>query len=338
MTAKKESIINNVCDQVANTNIVKFLTYNVANCHADKNMQNNNLQDCHYIVICLQECNPSVDYTDVFKNMLSWKPSIRFKLVGSQHTCARIQQYMRSRSKLVRVLVFARICTDTTPEKVKFNELGCTNLGIPYLYNFIALFSQVQIGDLKIDIIAVHFNHGSDNEENKRERTQYRLQKRMHDWGVVTEHYEKFDENQRGHLCVLLGDTNFRLGVENSKEIENKHVKWNTATIQRMLKNEELNKFVLENIQKSHGFKEVECITFKPTYKVKKRLYYVQDNYRHPAWTDRILYRTKEPDDKWKIDFLQYRCIYSHIMYSDHLPVQVTAIITRKNSSETVPA
>ena len=304
---------------------VLFLTYNVAGRHFQTNqrMQKTNAD---LVVICLQECNTGGNYANEFINWLSSTPDCYFELIGQHCTPNNLFIHNILRSKLVKVLVFKRHIEVTSMSN--YTQFGFLNLGWQIYNNQIALFSQIQLQSLKIDIIGVHFHSGSDYEINKTKKCENcQCQQRVMDWENVMKYYDNIPWVNKGHLVVFLGDTNFRMGLENTTYIlNNKELQWDAKTIATMVQSEELNQNILKVVNESHDFKEVNAINFQPTYKVDDMSNF--DYTRVPAWTDRILYRiNRDIQIKWT----DYDRISSGMMNSDHLAVKATADITLIN-------
>ncbi len=118
-------------------------------------------------------------------------------------------------------------------------------------------------------------------------------------------------------FVILSGDLNYRLDIsqEDIEEIinqKNPEILWDKDQLNNEIKKE--NKF------------EEGLINFMPTYKYKKN----SDEYDHqriPAWTDRILFKSKK---KYDIMLCEYKSI-QNINISDHKPVYAIFKINFKN-------
>jgi hypothetical protein len=328
---------------------IEFITINVGHSkHIEPDLIFHNHKSVNFVVVCLQECatdkkNPNL-YEDQFSNWLSGndgqsKSSCKFELVGEYRTPNLFGVHYILSSKIVKLMVFKNTSMECISHS--FEQICMLNLGLPFYYNQIALFSKLQIEykdasqedqtkKIQIDIIGVHFHSGSDYENQQEKKCKKCLRdRRISDWDRVMDSYERNEENN-GDVCVFLGDTNFRMGFENTKKyletIKNSHeYKWNERTIAPMVKLEELNENILTLKKKSHGFQEVKPIEFPPTYRVPKNSIDMSelDSERIPAWTDRILFLKKfKLDLKWS----GYTSL-PNIMHSDHLGVRVIADI-----------
>jgi predicted ATPase len=124
-------------------------------------------------------------------------------------------------------------------------------------------------------------------------------------------------------LVLFCGDLNYRIGSLPREEVEDAIVELDSpdngdSARQRLLSFDQLRASIAGE-KAFPGFCEGE-IKFRPTFKFDKGTsdYDSSKKQRIPAWTDRILYKSKHA-----VDVLQYDCA-SASQHSDHRPVYGT--------------
>ena len=165
------------------------------------------------------------------------------------------------------------------------------------------------------DIKEVESNKGDDKISNRIKNTKIEDDNIKNN--LVNEEDDEYKLIDDYDFAILSGDLNYRLNIlqEDIEEImnqKNPEILWDKDQLNNEIKKE--NKF------------EEGLINFMPTYKYKKN----SDEYdykRIPAWTDRILFKSKK---KYDIMLCEYNSI-QNINISDHKPVYAIFKINFKN-------
>ena len=165
------------------------------------------------------------------------------------------------------------------------------------------------------DIKEVESNKGDDKINNRIKNTKIEDDNIKNN--LVNEEDDEYKLIDDYDFAILSGDLNYRLNIlqEDIEEImnqKNPEILWDKDQLNNEIKKE--NKF------------EEGLINFMPTYKYKKN----SDEYdykRIPAWTDRILFKSKK---KYDIMLCEYNSI-QNINISDHKPVYAIFKINFKN-------
>lgn len=229
------------------------------------------------------------------------------------------------------------------PEGIKYLSLWSGQLGGLSLFIFvkqteISKITQVESSFRKTGFGGVGANKGGIAVRFDYENTQIcfvsshlaaglsNVDERHHDYKVISKGV-KFSRNRRikdHDIVVWLGDLNFRINLPNEQAkllIEQKN-------FSKLFEYDQLNA-QMANGESFPFFDEPE-IKFPPTYKFDKntKTYDTSEKQRIPAWTDRILYKSRNH----LIKPMFYNCV-EDIIFSDHRPVigQFNLIINIEN-------
>ncbi|KAI1286278.1 Phosphatidylinositol 4,5-bisphosphate 5-phosphatase A [Halotydeus destructor] len=123
-------------------------------------------------------------------------------------------------------------------------------------------------------------------------------------------------------LVFWMGDLNFRIDNMAANEVVDRTLNFNEAAISELLANDQLTKG-RNSGEIFNGYTEMTP-RFRPTYK-----FYAgtdqYDQYRVPAWTDRILFRSKQYG-ALQVDQRSYDA-HEKFRFSDHKPVSAEYVV-----------
>lgn len=128
------------------------------------------------------------------------------------------------------------------------------------------------------------------------------------------------------HEFVLLnGDLNYRIDLTRRETYLSA---FRSGDLSNLLSHDQLlQQMKFNKTFRLRGFSEGP-ITFLPTYKYDPRSddYDTSEKRRHPAWCDRILWRTRVPNRVRQLHYKRYE-----VNVSDHRPISSAFVITVKN-------
>ncbi|XP_011496036.1 PREDICTED: 72 kDa inositol polyphosphate 5-phosphatase [Ceratosolen solmsi marchali] len=255
-------------------------------------------------------------------NISQWENNI-LNIIGSTHILRKRKQFGR-----LRLSLFLR------RELIIFSSLSETNVILSSKYTILKTKGAISLGLIIFGssflFIMVHLTPHPKNtikriEEIKNIIRLLNVPKKLPLRNSFEDSTDNFDS------VFLFGDLNFRLNKSREDVmnwISTSHFSKKTPI---NLNNDQL-KILLDNQIILHKFNEAP-ITFPPTYKYNhgSQLLDSSGNYRTPAYTDRILYKSnihfKNPNDKKKTQMKneEIKCIIydstRSICSSDHKPV-----------------
>jgi len=126
-------------------------------------------------------------------------------------------------------------------------------------------------------------------------------------------------------LCQVNGDLNYRIDLSRRESYVSA---FRSGDLSNLLAHDQLLVQMKTNKTfRLRGFSEGP-ITFLPTYKYDPRSdeYDTSEKRRHPAWCDRILWRSRVPNRVQQLAYQRYE-----VNVSDHRPISANFVIRVKN-------